>query len=176
MLLSRDQQTGMPPHAPHPWYAIRTKSNQERIATLSLASKDYDSYLPCYVEFSRRADRTVAVQRPLFPGYLFCRLDVKNRLPIMTTPGVMSILGFGNEAIPVPESEIEAIQTVLQSGAATPCAYLSKGQRIRVSGGCMEGLQGILIEEKSSWRLVVSVAMLQRSVSVEIDRNLVCPA
>jgi transcriptional antiterminator NusG len=158
----------------HPWYAIRTKSNQERIAAVSLANKGYDSYLPYYAGLDGRVDRTVVIERPLFPGYLFCRFDAKFRMPIITTPGIVCILGFGSGPLPVAESEIEAIRTVLSSGlAAQPRAFLREGQWIRVTGGCMKGVEGILLEEKSHWRLVISVTILQRSVSVEIDRHLV---
>ena len=161
----------------HPWYAIRTKSNQERITSLSLANKGYDCYLPSYNERGRLTDRLVVLERPLFPGYLFCRFDVKLRMPILTTPGIMSILGCGSKPLPIAESEITAIQTLLGSGcAAKPCPFIRKGQRIRVMSGCMKGLEGILLEQKSTWRLVISVTILQRSVSVEIDRDLISVA
>lgn len=95
-------------------------------------------------------------------------------MPILTTPGVVSVLSFGSDPVPIPEDEIEAVQTVLRSGrGAQPCPFPSTGQRIRVNHGCFTGLEGILIERKSTWRLVVSVTLLQRSVSVEIDHHLV---
>jgi transcription antitermination factor NusG len=96
----------------------------------------------------------------------------KKRLPILTTPNVVSIVGFASEPAPVPDSEIEAVQTILRSGLATePCAFLREGKAIRVRRGALEGLEGILIKKKSEWRMVVSVAMLHRSLSVEIDRE-----
>ncbi len=157
-----------------PWYGIRTKSNQEKIASTILANKGYQSFLPSYTYKRKRWDRTVESERPLFPGYIFCRFDVKQRLPILTTPGIVSVLGFGNEPMPVPESEIEAIQTVLCSGRTVePIPFLRQGERIQVTRGALAGLEGILVQNKSNWRLVISVTMLQRSVSVEIDRDAV---
>ena len=157
-----------------PWYGIRTKSNQDKLASTILTNKGYESFLPSYSYHRKRWDRTVESERPLFPGYLFCRFDVKQRLPILITPGVVSVLGFGNEPLPIPETEIEAIRTALRSGRPVePFPYLQEGERIQVTRGALEGLQGILVQNKSDWRLVISVTMLQRSVSVEIDRDAV---
>jgi transcription antitermination factor NusG len=118
----------------------------------------------------------VETDKPLFPGYVFCRFNPKVRLPILTTPGVVAVVGFGNEPAPIEDEEIEAIQAVLRSGLnAEPCSYLREGQRVRVNQGSLSGLEGILTRKKSEWRMVVSVAMLQRSISVEIDREWIDP-
>ncbi len=155
-----------------PWYAIRTKANQEKAASLILDHKGFESYLPLYRTRRRWSDRTVEAELPLFPGYFFCHFDITKRLPIMTVPGVVSVLGFGKEPAPIPESEIEAVQTILRSGlVAEPGPFLYEGQRIRINRGSLEGLEGILLKKKSEWRMSVSVSMLQRSVSVEIDRE-----
>jgi len=155
-----------------PWYGIRTKSNHERVAAAVLQNKGYENFLPVYRRRQRWSDRIVETDRPLFPGYVFCRFDARKRLPIVSTPGVVSVVGFGNEPAPVSDSEIDAVRAVLRSGlAAEPCPFLREGQRIRVRRGSLEGLEGILLKKKSDWRIVVSVAMLQRSVAVEIDRE-----
>ena len=155
-----------------PWYGIRTKSNHERVAAAVLQNKGYEHYLPVYRRRQRWSDRIVETDRPLFPGYVFCRFDARKRLPIVSTVGVVSVVGFGNEPAPISESEIDAVRAVLRSGlAAEPCPFLREGQRIRVRLGSLEGLEGILLKKKSDWRIVVSVAMLQRSVAVEIDRE-----
>jgi len=154
-----------------PWYGIRTKSNHERVAAAVLQNKGYENFLPDRRR-QRWSDRIVETDRPLFPGYVFCRFDARKRLPIVSTPGVVSVVGFGNEPAPVFDSEIDAVRAVLRSGlAAEPCPFLREGQRIRVRRGSLEGLEGILLKKKSDWRIVVSVAMLQRSVAVEIDRE-----
>jgi transcription antitermination factor NusG len=159
-----------------PWYAVRTRSNQERIVSTVLEGKGYEQYMPIYHAPRRWTDRIVNTALPLFPGYVFCRFDRKQRLPIKTTPGVVSIVGFGNDPAPVPDAEIEAVQAVLTSGRfAEPHPFLREGQRIRVTNGSLKDLEGILVKKKSAWRLVVSVAMLQRSVSVEIDFDSVVP-
>jgi transcription antitermination factor NusG len=154
-----------------PWYGVRTRSNQERITASVLNSKGYEQYLPLYRTRRRWSDRVVTMELPLFPGYVFCRFDHNQRLPIVTTPGVVSVIGFGNDPAPIPDPEIEAIERVLQSGlAAEPYPFLHEGQRVRINYGSLKDVEGILVKKKSDWRLVVSVSMLQRSVSVEIDR------
>jgi transcription antitermination factor NusG len=157
-----------------PWYGVHTKRNHESIAASALEHKGYEQYLPVYRSRRRWSDRVVDSILPQFPGYVFCRFDATYRLPILTTPGVISIVGFGQGPTPIPESEIEALQLVLRSGlAAEPCPFLREGQRIRVNRGSLEGLEGLLLKKKSEWRMVVSVRILQRSVSVEIDREWV---
>ncbi|MBV8552121.1 MAG: UpxY family transcription antiterminator [Acidobacteriaceae bacterium] len=159
-----------------PWYAIRTRSNQENVAALVLEGKGYEYYLPKYRARRRWSDRVVIAELPLFPGYVFCRFDVKQRLPILTTPGVVSIVGFGNEPVAIAESEIADIQAVLTSGlAAEPCPFLREGQRVRVKYGSLAGLEGILLKKKTDWRIIISVTMLQRSIAVEIDSDSITP-
>lgn len=157
-----------------PWYGIRTRSNHEKVAATVLENKGYEQYLPVYRVKKRWSDRVVESDRPLFPGYVFCRFDSQKQLPILTTPGVVSVIGFGKELAPIPDSEIEAIQSVLQSGIATePCPYLREGQRVRVNRGSLEGIEGILVKKKNEWRMVLSVDTLQRSISIEIDREYI---
>jgi transcription antitermination factor NusG len=164
-------------YVPFQWFGLRTRSNYEKTSSLVLESKGYDQYLPLYRTKRRWSDRVVEAELPLFPGYLFCRFDAKQRLPILTTPGVVSILCFGREPAPVPETEIEAIRAVLRSGfPVESCAYLHEGQRIRISRGSLEGIEGILMRKKKDWRIVVSITILQRSVSVEVDREWVTKA
>ena len=155
-----------------PWFGLHTRSNQEKTTATVLSHKGYEHYLPTYKSKKRWSDRVVEKDRPLFPGYVFCRFDPKVRLPILTTPGVISVVGFGNDPAPIDSAEIEAVQAVISSGLhAEPCAFLREGQRIRVTQGSLSGLEGLLVRKKSEWRMVVSVAMLQRSISVEIDRE-----
>jgi transcription termination/antitermination protein NusG len=155
---------------PFPWYGIRTRSNHERVAAIVLSGKGYDPYLPLYRLRRQRANSVVESEHPLFPGYVFCRFDAKKRLPILMTTGVIAVLGFGREPAAIPDEEIEAVKAVLRSGLpAEPCAYLREGQRVRVTNGSLDGVEGILVKKKNQSRMVVSVTMLQRSISVEID-------
>jgi transcription antitermination factor NusG len=157
-----------------PWYAIRTKSNREKIAALVLDSKGYAPYLPLYRSRRQWSDRIVEVEEPLFAGYVFCRFDPKQRLPIITTPAVVSVVSYGNEPAEILEAEIEAIRTVLRSGLpARPCPFLREGQGVEIKQGPLNGIEGILLKRKNESLLVISVTMLQRSVLVEIDQESV---
>lgn len=107
---------------------------------------------------------------PLFPGYLFCRFDALKRLPILTTPGVIQVVGYSRQPAPVEESEIKAIQTLVASGLSNqPWPYIRVGDMVEIHSGPLRGLTGILTEFKGKHKLIVSVTLLQRSVAVEID-------
>lgn len=158
------------------WYALRTRSNQERIAAAILDSKGYEQFLPLYRSRHRRSDRVIETERPLFPGYLFCRFSPEHSLPILITPGVVYAVSFGREPAAISASEIESIRSVLKSGLRVGCCpFLSEGQRIRVIVGALEGLEGILLKYRNEWPMVVSITLLQRSIVVEIDRECVGP-
>jgi transcription termination/antitermination protein NusG len=159
-----------------PWYGIRTRSNHEKVAASVLGGKGYEAYLPLYRLRRRRADVIVETELPFFPGYVFCRFDATKRLPILTTSGVISVLSFGKEPSPIPDEEIEAVKAVLRSGLpAEPCGYLREGQRVRVMNGSLDGIEGILVKRKNQFRMIVSLTMLQRSISVEIDGDRLTP-
>jgi len=154
------------------WYALKVRPRFEGMVAGSLSYKGYDLFLPTYKSKRHWSDRTKVLDLPLFPGYLFCRFDLQTRLPILTTPGVNSIVGAGRSPQAVDESEIEAIRTVVQSGVAyEPYAYLPVGQLVRVEDGALHGLTGIVTDHKNDSRLIISVSLLMRSVSVEIDRS-----
>jgi transcription antitermination factor NusG len=159
-----------------PWYAIRVRSNFENAVSASLASKGYPEFLPTYRSRRRWSDRIKEVRMPLFPGYVFCRFDPNNRLPILQTPGVVNVVSFAKTPTPVEESEIAAVQRIVASDVLSrPWPFLNAGDRVQVIDGPLAGLEGILLEFKKSLRLVVSVTLLQRSVAVEIDGDWVRP-
>jgi len=159
-----------------PWYAICVRSKFEPLVSKALSGKGYDEYLPLYRSRRKWSDRSTDLEIPLFPGYLFCRLDVQNRLPILTTPGVISIVGTGKIPVAIPDQEIEAIQTVVQSGLhVLPWPQLAVGSRVIIEMGPLKGLEGVTLEVEKKYRLLVSVPLLQRSVSVEIDRDWARP-
>lgn len=142
----------------------------------TLRQRSYETFLPTYVECRSYSDRIKKVDAALFPGYLFCRFDPDRRLPILTTAGVQQILCLNERPVPVDEGEIAAIQRVVKSQAsAQPWPYLKAGDSVRVEFGCFSGMEGILVTEKGTDRLIVSITMLQRSVSVQIDRSWVRP-
>ncbi len=113
---------------------------------------------------------------PLFPGYVFCRIPLDARDRVLTTSGVMDLVGAGRRPIPISDQEIAAIQTIIQSHlAAEPWPFLRIGQQVRIRRGPLAGLEGILVKVKNSYRLVVSVTLLERSVAAEIDAAYVAP-
>jgi transcription antitermination factor NusG len=161
---------------PLPWYALRIQSRLATVASLTLRDRGFEEFFPLYHTRRRWSDRFKELDLPLFPGYLFCRFGAGDRLPIVTTPGVIGIVGFGGTPVPIDPSEIAAIHRVLQSGiAAEPWKYIESGRRVRVEHGALAGLEGIFIEMKKDRRLLLSVTMLQRSVAVQIDEACVVP-
>lgn len=159
-----------------PWFAIRIRSRNEKIIASALHSKGYEVFLPLYGSRRHWSDRMKELELPLFPGYLFCRFDVQKRLPILKTPGVIDILGFSKTPVPVDETEIAAIQSIVASRLnVEPWPFLQVGQTVRVERGPLLGMDGILVALKKPYRLVVSVTLLNRSVAVEIDRDWVSP-
>ena len=156
------------------WFALHVRPRFESYVELQLGGKGYEVFLPTYESRRRWSDRVKTVVQPLFPGYVFCRFDVSARLPILVTPGVNSVVGVGKTPIPVDPGEITAIRNVINSGIASyPCDYIRDGESVRVESGPLEGLVGIVQRSKNSDRLVVSLTLLMRSVSVEIDRSWV---
>lgn len=160
-----------------PWYAIRIQSRLGSVAAATLRGKGYEEFLPLYRSRRRWSDRFKELELPLFPGYLFCRCDVTDRLmPILTTPGVIGIVGAGKTPVPVDEEEIEAIRAILRSGlAALPWPFLTIGSKVYIERGPLAGLEGIITNADKVYRLIVSVNLLQRSVAVEIDREWARP-
>ena len=157
-----------------PWFALQVRTRNEAGVAEQLSRRGYERFLPLYKVRKRWSDRIKEVDAPLFPGYLFCRFDPQDRLPILKTPGVMQIVGFKNGPVAVDESEIQALHTLVAAGAPhQPWPFLTAGDRVRIESGPLLGLEGILTEVRRSHRLVLSVTLLQRSVAVEIDSALV---
>lgn len=155
-----------------PWYALMVRTGREKTATLQLENGGYECFLPVSKYTRRWSDRMKEVEVPLFPGYLFCRMNPQNRLPVLMTPGVIQIVGVGKSPIPVEEDEIAAIQRVVKNGLSTmPWPYLQVGHVARIEEGPLRGMTGIIVRIKSGMKLVLSVSLLQRSVAVEVDRS-----
>lgn len=158
------------------WYALQLRSRWESSTAAMLSCKGYQTFLPVYKTAKRASGRSHEVQAPLFPGYLFCRFNVCDRLPVLITPGVISVVGIGRVPAPVEESEIEAIQRMVSTGMRVePCPYLEVGQLVRIADGAMSGIEGVLTSFKGTRRIVVSISLLRRSVALEIDRSGVTP-
>jgi transcription antitermination factor NusG len=158
----------------HAWYALQVRSRYEMGVARHLRGMGYEEFLPLYECRKRWSDRIKVAQEPLFPGYLFCRLDPQNRLPILKTPGVIQIVGYNRQPIPVDDQELESIQTLVTSGIPNePWPFLKVGERVRIEAGPLRGLEGVLVEFKGNERLILSVSLLQRSVAVEMDTAFV---
>jgi len=141
-----------------------------------LEGQGFECFLPLYQSKRRWSDRVKEVEQPLFPGYLFCRLDLNNRGPVLMTPSVQQIVGVGRTPIPVEEREMESIRLALSSGLPSqPWPYMHVGERVRVNYGSLVNLEGILVNFKGSNRVVLSVTLLQRSVAMEIDLAWLSP-
>ena len=146
------------------------RSRYERIVATFLKNQGYKWFLPLYKARRRWSDRIKEVEAPLFPGYLFCRFDIHNRLPILKIPGVQHVVGGTKVPTPIDTSEIEALQTIIRTDAARePWPFLQVGDRVRIEYGSLAGVEGVLVQVKGRHRLVLSVTLLQRSVAVDID-------
>jgi transcription antitermination factor NusG len=152
------------------WYALFTRYQHEKIVALGLSNKNHDVYLPVYRAVRRWQDRDKQLWLPLFPCYVFICGGLDRQLQILTTPGVIHIVGWGGRPAAIPQSQLDVIRQMLASGSRVEShSYLQCGDRVRVKSGPLTGLEGILERKKGVARLVVSMEMLGRSAAVEID-------
>ena len=158
------------------WYAVQVHARKEAFVSTQLESHGLECFLPLYKSVRKWSDRVKEVQCPLFPSYLFSRFEYQSRRPVVMTPGVLQVVGNGRTAIPVPDEEINAIRTAVASGLAhQPWPYIEVGERVRLVYGSLSGLEGILINFKGNHRVVLSVSLLQRSISFEVDLGWLVP-
>jgi transcription antitermination factor NusG len=154
----------------HNWYAVCTRHQHEKTAAKILEYKEFEVFLPVYKARRRWQDRVKEISVPLFPGYLFVKAGRGGGLPILTTPGVSSIVSCGGQPATIPFSEIEGIRRIVQSTLRVePHPFLRCGDRVRVKWGPIAGVEGILLRKKNVARLVLSVEMLGKSAAVEVD-------
>lgn len=158
------------------WYALRVRSRFENTVATHLQARGYESFLPLYKCRHQWSDRFREIELPLFSGYVFCRFNPLNRLPILTIPGVVHVVGVGRNLVAIDESEIAAIKTAVNSGLPRqPWPFLQIGQKVRIECGPLCGVEGILLSFRGHQRLVLSVTLLQRSVAVQVDAAWVLP-
>ncbi len=155
---------------PRNWYAIFTRHQHEKSVAFALSNKSHEVYLPLFRSVRQWQDRAKQIWLPLFPCYVFIREGMDRQLQIVTTPGIIRIVGWGGRPAIVPQTQLEAVRQIIESclGVETH-PYLQCGDRVRVKTGPLMGLEGILTRKKGVARLVVSMEMLGRSVAVEID-------
>jgi transcription antitermination factor NusG len=154
------------------WYALYTRSRHEKAVVALLQQKGMTAFLPLCPRVHRWSDRKKTVQVPLFPGYTFVRVDAapESCVRVLQTPGVVGFVGTGRCGIPIPDRQIEDIRTILTQNI--PCAifpFLRVGQRIRIRGGCLDGIEGRLVTLKGDRSLVISVEPILRSIAIRLD-------
>ncbi len=158
------------------WFALGVAARHEKAVARNLLQKGYETLLPLYTNRHHYANRTRDFELPLFPGYVFCKFDPAVRLPVLTTPGVLRVVGAGHTPVSVDTEEIAAIRAAVAAKARMmPTPFLKTGQRGRVVRGPLKGIEGIVADGSESVRLVLSVSLLQRSLLVEVDADCVRP-
>jgi len=152
------------------WYAAYTSANHEKRVAEQLGVREVEHFLPLYASARRWKDRRVTLQLPLFPGYIFLHMTLRDRLKVQQVPGVARLVGFDGKLAALPEEEIEALRRSFESGVrAEPHPYLTVGRRVRVKSGPLAGTQGILLRRKGNFRVVISIELIQRSVAVDTE-------
>lgn len=152
------------------WYAAYTCAHHEKRVAEQLTNRQVEHFLPLYNSVRRWKDRRVTLPMPLFPGYIFVRIDLRDRLRVLEIPSVARLVGFNGSPTPLPDGDIEKLRGGLAAGLhAEPYHYLQAGRRVRVTSGPLEGLEGVLIRRKNLSQFIVSLELIQRSVCLQID-------
>ncbi|HEV2386520.1 MAG TPA: UpxY family transcription antiterminator [Candidatus Acidoferrales bacterium] len=150
------------------WYAAYTCANHEKQVAAQLLERGVEHFLPLYKTMHRWKDRRIRLQLPLFPGYVFVRLALRDRLKVLQVPSVVRFVGFGGLPTALPEDEIETLRAGLSCGLrAQPHPYLAFGRRVPITNGPLAGMEGILQRRKGKYRVVLSVDLIMRSIAVE---------
>jgi transcriptional antiterminator NusG len=158
------------------WFALWTRSRHEQVVREQLEQKHVEAFLPTVTRWSRWKDRKKKIDWPLFPGYCFARFNPRDRLPILTCSGVVSIISFEGEPAPIPEREIDGIRQLVESDLAyDPCPLIREGMQVEVVHGPLKGVVGRLVRKNEKARLVLSVDLIGQAVSVEVDAADVRP-
>jgi len=161
------------------WFAIQTRPRYEKKVVERLQQRNISAYLPLFTEEHQWSDRNRAVHMPLFPSYVFVRIEetLPTRTAVLRTNGVTGFVGIRGSGVPIPDEQIISIQAILENGIPfSSRPFLSKGQRVRIHGGSLNGVEGILVAENDDQSLVVSVQLIQRSLSIRIAGYAVRPA
>jgi transcription antitermination factor NusG len=160
----------------HRWYAVYTYPRHEKAVREQLESRCIEAFLPTFTSENRWKDRRVRIQTPLFPGYVFARIDLSERGKVFAVPSVIRMLSFNGTPAPIDDSEIQAVRLCLERGAAVkPYPFLEVGDRVRVRSGVLEGLEGLISRCKNERRLIVPISLTNQSVAVEVDVQLLEP-
>ena len=161
---------------PRKWFAVITTPQHEKAAFRHLDFGGIETFLPTY-ESSRvwKNRQKVTVELPLFPTYLFVRIDREERTRVLRTPGVRQLVGNSREPLSVADREIEFLRSSLLEKKAEPYADLIEGERVRIKSGPMQGVEGWLVRKSSGWRFVLTVQLIHHQVAVEVDASMLEP-
>lgn len=159
------------------WYAAYTFARHEKCVALQLQQRGFDHFLPIHQEVHRWKDRRKVVEMPLFPGYVFVRMCVSEQVRVLQVASVAQLVSVQGKPVALPDAEIDVLRNGLSENLhAEPHPYLRVGRRVHITRGPLAGASGVLVRKKQGFRVVLSVEMIMRSVSVEIDIQDVAPA
>ncbi|GJM17018.1 MAG: transcription termination factor NusG domain protein [Thermodesulfobacteriota bacterium] len=165
-------ENNIPRQGTESWFAVHTRARHEKKANSTLTEKNVETFLPTREIVSHWKDRKKKVLMPLFPGYLFVNIDPRDRYTVLNTNGVVNILGNNGVPVPVPSYEIEATKRLIEVGLKyEPFPYSLVGREVEVVRGPLEGIMGRILRTKGAYSLILSVHLIRRSVSVEVDLN-----
>jgi|SRR5665213_427934 len=152
------------------WFALRVKSRFEKSVAEAARLKGFEEFLPLYQSRHIWSDRAKSVESPLFPGYVFCRLDAEHRFGLLTIPGVLHIVSLGKTPVPLDDTEIASVQNAVRSRLPVePWSYVEDGKRVRLVSGPGNGIEGFLLPGEKEQRIVVNLSALRRAVAIGIE-------
>lgn len=177
-LLNPEALNLLPAYSEQRWYAAYTCANHEKRVVGELESRDVEHFLPLYSSVRRWKDRRVRLELPLFPGYVFLRLALREKLRVLQIPSVVCLVSFNGQPAALSDDEMAALRSLLtEQRHAQPHPYLAVGRPVRVVNGPLAGLQGFIVRKKNHCRFVISLNLIMRSVSVELNEEdlVLCP-
>jgi transcription antitermination factor NusG len=161
------------------WFAVRTRPRHEKKVATDLHYWGIHTFLPLVAERHRWSDRFRTVEMPLFPGYLFTRIaeTAQARISVLRTAGTVGFVGVQGKGLPIPQDQIEAVRLIIDRGISFLLhPFVREGQRVRIRGGCLDGVQGILTAKNADQSLIVSIEIIQRSLAIRVAGYRVEPA
>jgi transcriptional antiterminator NusG len=151
------------------WFVVFTIPRHEKRVEEHFRVREIESFLPlCQMQRRWKDGSKKTLQIPLFSSYIFVRIAWCDRVPVLTVPGVISIVGGGRASVPVPDGYIHSLRQGLREGKIQPHVYLTTGTRVRIRCGVMAGMDGVLLRTKSDCRVVLTLEMIMKSVTVEV--------
>jgi transcription antitermination factor NusG len=158
------------------WYAVWTRSRHEKVVAGQLEQKSVETFLPLYETVRQWRNGRHRVQLPLFPGYAFVHIALRDRIEVLKTPGVVRLVGFSGAPCPLANEDVERLRRALAQGVrAEPHPFLTVGRRVRITAGPLAGCEGVLVRRKGRTRVVISIEAVRRSITVDAEVTFVSP-